>query len=114
MALYCHIIRESGEEPAADDSLRRMIYRDIKELEKIHIAVTRPSNGERYALMNTHLPKMNKEHSMMMYVSTLLFKDTRLDEATTCVREQMEKVCYNHVASQASSLQNKIRVVGTP
>lgn len=112
MSLYRHIIRESGEEPAADDAVRRMIYRDIKLLERIHIPVTRPSNGERYALMNTHLPKMNKEHSMLMYVSTLLFKDTLLDEATTCVRAQMEKVCYNQVVSQARSLQSKIRVVG--
>ncbi len=112
MSLYRHVIWESEGQPAADDALKRMIYRDIKELEKIHIPITRPANGQRYALINTFLPKMKQEHNILMYVSTLLFKDTLLDESTSCVRDQMEKVCHSHLARNTANLQKRVRVVG--
>lgn len=111
-SLYRELMDDYGVTPS-EAALKRMIYRDLKELNEMGIALQRPYAGQpRYALMNMFLPRLKREQAILMYLSTLLFPDTLMDEAASCVRQQMEKASLNRMASEARSLKKLVCVVG--
>lgn len=111
-AMYNDLIADYGLS-SSEAALRRMIFRDLRLLEEMGIALQRPSSSQpRYALMNLFLPRLKREEAMMMYLSTLLFPDTLMDESASCVRRQMEKASLHRMTAEARILKERVCVIG--
>lgn len=95
------------------DSVRRMIYRDIDELEKIGIIVERPATGNlKYCLRDKYLPKLPFEQASSLYVSMLLFEDTILDQVSHSAKEEFEKAFFKNSPGESAKINERIHVVG--
>jgi len=110
---YITLLKHSTSDLPKTDSIRRMIYRDIDELEKIGIIVDRPATGSsKYSLRDKYLPKLSFEQASSLYVSMLLFEDTILDQMSNSAKEEFEKVFFRNYPDEAAKINNRIHVVG--
>lgn len=113
MKQYMTLLEHSSSDLPKTNSLRRMIYRDIEELEKIGIIIERPSTGSRkYCLRDKYLPKLALEQASSLYVSMLLFEDTILDEVSNSAKEEFEKAFFKNLPGESLKIDERIHVVG--
>lgn len=111
---YIDLIERSGGEPGSQQTLQRMIYRDLKSLEDIGIIIDRPSTGSkdnRYCLRDRYLPKLAPESAAAVYVSMLLFRDTVLDQATSRAKTELERAFFKHPLQNPAVLKDRIHIV---
>lgn len=110
---YITLLEHSSSDLPKIDSVRRMIYRDIDELEKIGIIVERPSTGNlKYCLRDKYLPKLSFEQASSLYVSMLLFEDTILDQVSHSAKEEFEKAFFRNSPGESEKINERIHVVG--
>lgn len=110
---YITLLEHSSCDLPKIDSVRRMIYRDIDELEKIGIIVERPSTGNlKYCLRDKYLPKLSFEQASSLYVSMLLFEDTILDQVSHSAKEEFEKAFFRNSPGESAKISERIHVVG--
>jgi predicted DNA-binding transcriptional regulator YafY len=110
---YEELIEQSGGKSPSDVALKRMIYRDLLELEGIGISIERPSTGSRkYCLTERYLPKLSPDSAAAVYVSMLLYENTLLDKATTCAKNEIEKTFFKNVGMKVGLLSERIYVIG--
>ncbi len=110
---YRDLIEQSGGKNPTDVALKRMIYRDLVELEGIGINIQRPSTGSRkYCLKERYLPKLSPDSAAAVYVSMLLYENTLLDKATTCAKNEIEKTFFKNVGLKAGLFSERIYVIG--
>lgn len=110
---YEELFFSSGGKLPKDSSLNRMIYRDLIELEQLHIGIERPESGSRkYCLRDKYLPKLTAEGAAAVYVSMLLYRDTLLDEATFSCRGEIEKAFFKGFPERSKVLQERVYVLG--
>ncbi|MDD2621099.1 MAG: WYL domain-containing protein [Syntrophomonadaceae bacterium] len=94
-------------------ALKRMIYRDISEFQKLQIGIERPETGsKKYCLKDRYLPKLTAESAAAVYVSLLLYRDTLLNEATLGAKEQIEKSFFKDLPERSQLLEKRIYVLG--
>ncbi len=111
--IYIQLYKDNGGNVPKVDALKRMIYRDITEFEKIHIWIDRPESGsKRYCLQDKYLPKLTAESAAAVYVSMLLYRDTLLDEATLGAKEEIEKAFFKGFPERSKVLKERIYVLG--
>ncbi|MDD4802627.1 MAG: WYL domain-containing protein [Syntrophomonas sp.] len=105
---------EFNEAPLPQNStLKRMIYRDISEFEKLQIGIDRPETGsKKYCLKDRYLPKLTSESAAAVYVSLLLYRDTLLNEATLGAKEQIEKAFFKNLPERSQVFGSRIYVLG--
>lgn len=110
---YRELIEQSGGKDPSDAALKRMIYRDLVELEGIGISIKRPSTGSpKYCLTERYLPKLSPDSAATVYVSMLLYENTLLDKATTCAKNEIEKTFFKNAGLEAGLFSERIYVVG--
>lgn len=110
---YLTLLEHSCSDLPKADSVRRMIYRDIDELEKIGIIVERPATGSlKYCLRDKYLPKLPFEQASSLYVSMLLFEDTILDQVSNSAKEEFEKAFFKNSPGESAKINERIHVVG--
>jgi len=110
---YLTLLKHSTSDLPKVDSIRRMIYRDIDELEKIGIIVDRPATGSsKYSLRDKYLPKLPFEQASSLYVSMLLFEDTILDQMSNSAKKEFEKAFFINSPEEAAKINDRIHVVG--
>ncbi len=110
---YRELIEQSGGKDPSDAALKRMIYRDLVELEGIGISIKRPSTGSpKYCLTERYLPKLSPDSAATVYVSMLLYENTLLDKATTCAKNEIEKTFFKNAGLKAGLFSERIYVVG--
>lgn len=110
---YLRLLEDSSESLPKIDSIRRMIYRDMDELEMIGIAIDRPSTGSsKYCLRDKYLPKLPFEQASSLYVSMLLFEDTILDQLSNSAKEEFEKAFFKNSPQESEKINQRIHVVG--
>lgn len=110
---YEELIEQSGGKAPSDSALKRMIYRDLVELEGIGIAIERPSTGSpQYCLVERYLPKLSPDSAAAVYVSMLLYENTLLDKATTCAKNEIEKTFFKNAGMKAGLFSERIYVIG--
>jgi predicted DNA-binding transcriptional regulator YafY len=110
---YLTLLEHSTSDLPKIDSIRRMIYRDIDELEKIGIIVDRPATGScKYCLRDKYLPKLSFEQASSLYVSMLLFEDTILDQMSHSAKEEFEKAFFKNSPGESAKINARIHVVG--
>lgn len=110
---YREIMRSYGEEGRSDSTVKRMIYRDIKSLEEIGIAINRPADdkNKKYSLKEIYLPKLPAESAAAVYTSMLLYNDTLLEPVIAAAREELEKSLLK-TRQIPYKIQQRIYVVG--
>lgn len=109
---YITLLEHSFNEIPKIESVRRMIYRDLDELEKIGIIIERPSTGSpKYCLRDKYLPKLPFEQASSLYVSMLLFEDTILDQMSSSAKEEFEKAFFKNSPDESAKINNRIHVV---
>jgi predicted DNA-binding transcriptional regulator YafY len=110
---YLTLLEHSTSDLPKIDSIRRMIYRDIDELEKIGIIVDRPATGScKYCLRDKYLPKLSFEQASSLYVSMLLFEDTILDQMSNSAKKEFEKAFFKNSPGESAKINARIHVVG--
>jgi predicted DNA-binding transcriptional regulator YafY len=110
---YRDLIEQSGGKNPTDVALKRMIYRDLVELEGLGINIQRPSTGSpKYCLKERYLPKLSPDSAAAVYVSMLLYENTLLDKATTCAKNEIEKTFFKNVGLKAGLFSERIYVIG--
>lgn len=110
---YEELIEQSGGKSPSDVALKRMIYRDLVELEGIGINIERPSTGSpKYCLGERYLPKLSPDSAAAVYVSMLLYENTLLDKATTCAKNEIEKTFFKNAGMKAGLFSERIYVIG--
>jgi predicted DNA-binding transcriptional regulator YafY len=110
---YLTLLEHSTRDLPKIDSIRRMIYRDIDELEKIGIIIDRPATGSsKYSLRDKYLPKLPFEQASSLYVSMLLFEDTILDQMSNSAKEEFEKAFFRNSPEESVKINDRIHVVG--
>ena len=110
---YEYLIEESGGMVTSQQALKRMLYRDINELEGIGVAVARPTTGsKKYRLDISYLPKLAPESAQAVYVSMLLFQDTVLHGATACAQRELEKVFIKNKVSEPNRIKERLHIIG--
>lgn len=112
---YKKIMKDYSERLPSDDSIRRMIYRDINELEEMGIVIKRPSTTNRkYSLEEVYLPKLPPESAAAVYTSMLLYDNTLLEPVIAAARKEMEKtfVKNKQISHYVENIKNRIYVVG--
>lgn len=110
---YITLLEHSSRDIPKIDSIRRMVYRDIDELEKIGIIIDRPATGStKYCLRDKYLPKLPFEQASSLYVSMLLFEDTILDQVSNSAKEEFEKAFFKNSPGESAKISDRIHVVG--
>lgn len=112
MDVYMELFRDGGGRVPKADSLRRMIYRDMKEFEKLKIWIDRSESTKKYCLRDQYLPKLSPDSAATVYVSMLLYRDTLLDQATLGAKEQIEKAFFKGFPERSQLLNERIYVLG--
>lgn len=112
-AVYTNLFEETGGPLPKKDALKRMIFRDLAEFEKLQIGIERPETGsKKYCLKDRYLPKLTPESAAAVYVSMLLYRDTLLNEATLGAKEQIEKAFFKSIPERSQILKERIYVLG--
>ncbi len=111
--IYTNLYMDNGVDVPGSEALKRMIYRDLQEFEKLHIGIERPETGSRkYCLKDRYLPKLRLESAQAVYASMLLYKNTLLDRSTIVAKEEIEKSFFKDYPDRAKALKERIFVVG--
>lgn len=111
--LYSDLIERSGVPGKNDSTLKKMIERDLEELEQIGIIIHRPSQGyKKYCLKEVYLPKLRPENAAAVYVGMMLYKNTLLQDATARAKEQLGKYLIMEKTISPETLSDRIYVVG--
>ncbi|MEN6350959.1 MAG: WYL domain-containing protein, partial [Syntrophomonas sp.] len=111
--LYSDLMERSGMPGKNDSTLKKMIERDLEELEQIGIIILRPSQGyKKYCLKEVYLPKLRPESAAAVYVSMMLYKNTLLQDATSRAKEQLGKHLIMEKTISPEILSDRIYVVG--
>ncbi|WP_054697736.1 helix-turn-helix transcriptional regulator [Syntrophomonas palmitatica] len=112
MNIYIELFMDStGQVPKAG-ALKRMIYRDMEEFERLKIWIDRSDTTKKYCLRDEYLPKLSAESAAAVYVSMLLYRDTLMDQATLCAKEQLEKAFFKRFPERSKLLKERIYVLG--
>lgn len=110
---YLTLLEHSSANLPKLESIRRMIYRDMDELEMLGIIIERPSTGSpKYCLRDKYLPKLPFEQASSLYVSMLLFEDTILDQMSNSAKEEFEKAFFKNSPHESAKINERIYVVG--
>ena len=109
---YRELYEKSGVDIPGDSALRRMIYRDMKELGPLGIGIERSDISKKYRLQDAYLPKLTSESAAAVYVSMLLYRDTLLDEATIGAKEQIEKAFFKGFPERSKLMKERVYVLG--
>lgn len=112
MNVYTELYMDGGGRVPKADTLRRMIYRDMQEFEKLRIWIDRSENTKKYCLRDKYLPKLSPDNAAAVYVSMLLYQDTLLDQATLGAKEQIEKAFFKDFPERSRLLNERIYVLG--
>jgi len=111
--IYMKLFMDSGGPLPNLAAMKRMIYRDIQEFEKLHIGIERPeTGGKRYCLQDKYLPKLTPESAAAVYASMLLYRDTLLDDATLGAKVEIEKAFFKGFPERSKVLKERIYVLG--
>lgn len=93
------------------EAIKKMIFRDLRQLEDMHIGMVRPSqDSKRYCLKEVYLPKLGPESAAAIYVGMQLFHGTVLDQATDLAREQISKAFLKRSFHDAAALSGRFLV----
>lgn len=111
--LYSDLMERSGLEGKSDSTLKKMIERDLEELEQIGIIILRPSQGyKKYCLKEVYLPKLRPESAATVYVGMMLYQNTLLQDATSIAKEQLGKHLIMEKSISPAIFSERIYVVG--
>ncbi|HHW61429.1 MAG TPA: WYL domain-containing protein [Syntrophomonadaceae bacterium] len=112
-SMYRSLIDDYGGEQPKNNTLKRMIYRDLNDLEQMGIGIERPSTGsERYCLKEYYLPKLPPEEASTLYTSMLLYRGTLLDHPIEATRQELERAFFRNIPERSRRLQERVYVVG--
>ncbi len=110
---YLELMSHHSAELPSDEAIRRMIYRDIKDLEDMGIAIQRPATGSsHYCLMESYLPKLPVESAATVYISMLLYRGTLLEGATQAAKREIERAFFKTIPNLSERLQERVYVLG--
>ncbi len=110
---YIELLEQSGAPIPKESSIRRNMLRDLERLEQYGIQIERPDTGsKKYCLKQAFLPKLSPDSAAVLYVSTLLHRDTLLASAIDKVRDKMESNYYKGMLERARLLRERIYVLG--
>ena len=112
--IYSELFMDSVGQVPKEDALKRMIYRDMKEFERLRIWIDRSESTKKYCLKDEYLPKLSAESAAAVYVSMLLYRDTLMDQATLCAKEQLEKAFFKKFPERSKLLNERIMYSGIP
>ena len=98
---YEELVEKSGGKSPSDVALKRMIFRDLVELERIGINIQRPSTGSSVLFGRTLSAQTYPDSAAAVYVSMLLYENTLLDKATTCAKMEIEKTFFKNANMKA-------------
>ncbi len=110
--IYSELFMDSAGQVPKDNTLKRMIYRDMQEFERLKIWIDRSEATKKYSLRDEYLPKLSAESAAAVYVSMLLYRDTLMDQATLCAKEQLEKAFFKKFPERSKLLNERIYVIG--
>ena len=111
--IYTQLYMDTCGNIPKDDALKRMIYRDMEELETLRIGIDRSETGKKkYCLTDDYLPSLTSESAAAVYVSMLLYRDTLLDEATLSAKAEIEKSFFRGFPERLNLLKERIYVLG--
>jgi predicted DNA-binding transcriptional regulator YafY len=111
---YQALLEQYSTDLPKPESIRRSLQRDLSKLESFGILIDRPSTGSpnrKYRLKQEYLPKLSPESAAMLYVSTLLYRDTLLNNAISSVKDTMESSFYKGMPERAKLLRERIYVL---
>ena len=112
-SMYRSLIDDYGGAQPKSNTLKRMIYRDLSDLEQMGIGIDRPSTGsERYCLKEYYLPKLPPEEASTLYTSMLLYQGTLLDHSIEATRQEIERAFFKNIPERSRRLQERVYVVG--
>lgn len=104
---YEHITRETKKLGA----WKRMIYRDLDELERMEIGINRPSTGStRYCLAEAYLPKLELESAAAVYIGMMVFRDTVLGNPTDLARKEITKAFFKGRVKNSDQLSKRFMI----
>jgi predicted DNA-binding transcriptional regulator YafY len=112
---YRELLEQYSPDLPKDASIKRSLQRDLSRLESFGIAIDRPSAGSRnkaYRLRQEYLPKVSLESAAALYVSTLLHRNTLLDDAVNSVRINMESGFFKGMPERAKLLKERLYILG--
>lgn len=110
---YTYLLEQSGSPLPTRAAVRRSLQRDLERLEMYGIQIERPATGsKKYCLKQAFLPKLSPESTAVLYVSTLLHRDTLLTGAIDKIRNKMESSFYKGMVERARLLKERIHVLG--
>ncbi len=112
---YRELLEQYTSELPKEASIKRSLQRDLARLESFGIAIDRPSSGSNnktYRLKQEYLPKLSLESAAVLYVSTLMHRNTLLDDAVSSVRVNMEKGFFKGMPERAQLLKERIYILG--
>ena len=112
---YRELLKQYSLDLPKDASIKRSLQRDLNRLESFGIAIDRPSAGSRnktYRLRQEYLPKLSLESAAVLYVSTLLHRNTLLDDAVSSVRVNMESSFFKGMPDRAKLLKERLYILG--
>ncbi|NLW91007.1 MAG: WYL domain-containing protein [Syntrophomonadaceae bacterium] len=112
MNIYIELFKANDGQIPKTNTLKRMIYRDMQEFEKLRIWIDRSETTNKYCLRDEYLPKLSAESAVAVYVSMLLYRDTLLDQATLCAKEQLEKAFFRRFPERTKLLNERVHVLG--
>lgn len=102
---------EYGGDTKKPGAIKKMIFRDMRQLEDMHIGIVRPSHdSKKYCLKEVYLPKLGPESAAAIYVCMMLFHGTVLDQATDLAREQISKAFLKRSFQDAAALSGRFLV----
>lgn len=111
---YQALLEQYSSDLPKPESIKRSLQRDLSKLESFGILLDRPSTGspnKKYRLKQEYLPKLSPESAAMLYVSTLLYRDTLLNNAISAVKDTMESSFYKGMPERAKLLKERIYVL---
>lgn len=112
---YRELLEQYSLDLPKEASIKRSLQRDLARLESFGIIIDRPSAGSKnrtYRLQQEYLPKLSLESAGVLYVSTLLHRDTLLDNAITTVQATMESGFFKGMPQRAKLLKERIYILG--
>lgn len=110
---YKSLWQNYGGQLPKDNSIKRTLRRDLDRLEDYHIYIERPDeNIKKYRLKEKFLPKLSLENAAVLYVSTLLHRDTLLSESIEVVKDKIESGFFKGMPERSKLLQERIYILG--
>lgn len=117
-ALYGHyreLLEQYSRELPQEASVKRSLQRDLARLESLGIIIERPSSGSQnrtYRLKQEYLPRLSPESAAVLYVSTLLYRNTLLNDAISAVQSAMESRFFKGTPQRTRVLKDRIYILG--